>query len=255
MRVFALTFFSLAMVSAAQSSDPRQLLQQAKQLLQQPGKAREAMPLLQQANEQWQAVSSAEPAYAESLDLYVQVLRSSHDISSTAWQAEAQPLAERAVQILDAHPDTPREMLALALEIQADTLGRSSLGASAWQRASAIRGERISSMQFNAADVLKSDAMTPLRIGNGVSPPALASKVEPQYTEVARLSKVQGSVVLGIVIGTDGIPRSIKLVRGCGYGLDEKAAETVSHWRFRPGVKDGNPVAVMAQIEVNFRLL
>ena len=45
------------------------------------------------------------------------------------------------------------------------------------------------------------------------------------------------------------------VVRSLGLGLDEKAIEAVNKWKFRPGVKNGQPVAVQATIEVNFRLL
>jgi TonB family protein len=38
-------------------------------------------------------------------------------------------------------------------------------------------------------------------------------------------------------------------------GLDEKAVEAVEKWKFKPGFKDGKPVAVAATVEVNFRLL
>jgi hypothetical protein len=46
-----------------------------------------------------------------------------------------------------------------------------------------------------------------------------------------------------------------RVLRGVGYGLDEKALEAVAQWKFRPGAKDGKPVTVAATIEVNFRLL
>jgi TonB family protein len=69
------------------------------------------------------------------------------------------------------------------------------------------------------------------------------------------LARLAGTVVLSIVIGTDGLAHDIQVGRGLGLGLDEKAAEAVGKWTFQPGAKDGQPVPVAATIEVNFRLL
>lgn len=93
------------------------------------------------------------------------------------------------------------------------------------------------------------------RIGGGVSSPSLLFKVEPEYSEEARKAKFQGTVVLYVVVDEKGQPRELRVVRPLGLGLDEKAIEAVQKWRFKPGLKDGRPVAVAATIEVNFRLL
>ena len=52
-----------------------------------------------------------------------------------------------------------------------------------------------------------------------------------------------------------GQARDIRLLRSLAFGLDEKAVEAVREWKFQPGYRDGQPVAVQAVIEVNFRLL
>jgi protein TonB len=93
------------------------------------------------------------------------------------------------------------------------------------------------------------------RIGGGVSPPSILYKVEPEYSEEARKAKFQGTVLLFVVVDEKGMPRDIKILRPLGLGLDQKAVEAVEKWKFSPGKKDGKPVAVQAQIEVNFRLL
>ncbi len=93
------------------------------------------------------------------------------------------------------------------------------------------------------------------RIGGGVSPPSILFKVEPEYSEEARKAKFQGTVLLFVVVDEKGNPRDIKIIRPLGLGLDQKAVEAVEKWKFSPGKKDGKPVAVQAQIEVNFRLL
>jgi protein TonB len=55
-------------------------------------------------------------------------------------------------------------------------------------------------------------------------------------------------------IGRGGV-RNVRVLRGLGLGLDEKALEAVKQWRFRPGYRDGRPVVAPATIEVNFHLL
>ena len=71
----------------------------------------------------------------------------------------------------------------------------------------------------------------------------------------ARVAKIQGTVVLTVVIGVDGHAADITLVRSIGFGLDEKALDAIMQWQFQPGAQNGLPVPVQAQIEVNFRLL
>ncbi len=93
------------------------------------------------------------------------------------------------------------------------------------------------------------------RIGGDVSQPTLVLKIEPEYSEQARKAKYSGTVLLSVIIDANGTPRDIHVVRPLGLGLDEKAVEAVSKWRFHPAMKGGKAVAVLAQVEVNFRLL
>jgi protein TonB len=93
------------------------------------------------------------------------------------------------------------------------------------------------------------------KIGGGVSAPVPIFRPEPEYSEEARKAKWQGAVLLQLVVDENGVPQEIKVVRSLGLGLDQKAIEAVQKWRFKPGLKDGKPVPVSANIEVNFRLL
>ncbi|MCU1311361.1 MAG: outer rane transport energization protein TonB [Candidatus Angelobacter sp.] len=92
------------------------------------------------------------------------------------------------------------------------------------------------------------------RVGGGVSAPRPIYNPEPEYSEEARKAKYQGVVVLALIIGPDGRPRDVKVVRQLGLGLDEKAIETVRTWRFEPAKKDGQAVSVAINVEVNFNL-
>jgi len=91
--------------------------------------------------------------------------------------------------------------------------------------------------------------------GRGVTPPQLIYKVEPEFSEDARKAKHQGVVVLSIEVDASGNVRNIRVLQSLGLGLDEKASEAVTRWRFRPGLFDGKPVATEATVQVNFQLL
>lgn len=92
------------------------------------------------------------------------------------------------------------------------------------------------------------------RVGGGVSAPKAIFAPDPEYSEEARKVKQMGVVVLYLVVGPDGRPRDVRVVRALGLGLDEKAIEAVKTWRFEPALKDGKPVAVSVNVEVNFHL-
>jgi TonB family protein len=93
------------------------------------------------------------------------------------------------------------------------------------------------------------------RIGGGVSAPIPIYQPEPEYSEEARKAKLQGTVLLALIVDETGKPVGIRVTKALGLGLDQMAIQAVEKWRFKPGMKDGKPVPVIASVEVNFRLL
>lgn len=92
------------------------------------------------------------------------------------------------------------------------------------------------------------------RVGKGVVPPRPTHSPDPEYSEEARAKKYQGTVVLVALISADGCISKLQVQRSLGLGLDEKAIEAVRTWKFEPARKNGVPVAVLVNIEVNFKL-
>ncbi len=85
--------------------------------------------------------------------------------------------------------------------------------------------------------------------------PQLIYKVEPEYSEDARKVHFQGTVVLAIEVDANGVPSKIRVVRSVGLGLDERAIQAVSKWKFRPAMSGDHSVAAPARVEVSFHLL
>lgn len=88
----------------------------------------------------------------------------------------------------------------------------------------------------------------------GVTPPRIIYSVDPEYDKASHKAKVQGKVVLTLVVAKSGEPQDIKIAKSLNPALDEKAIEAVSKWRFAPATKDGEPMALRVNVEVNFHL-
>jgi TonB family protein len=95
-----------------------------------------------------------------------------------------------------------------------------------------------------------------VRPGRGVTIPGLLQQVKPQYTADAMRMKAQGEVFLECVVLPDGSVGSVKVSRSLDpvFGLDEEAIKAARQWRFSPGMRDGQPVAVAVVIEMTFTL-
>jgi TonB family protein len=93
-----------------------------------------------------------------------------------------------------------------------------------------------------------------LKVGGDVSPPILVYTTTAEYSDEARKAHVQGEVLLSIIVDIDGRPKSIAVIRPLGHGLDEEAIRAVRQWRFKPSQKNGQPVPVQMNIQVNFNL-
>jgi TonB family protein len=90
---------------------------------------------------------------------------------------------------------------------------------------------------------------------NGVGYPKCIDCPPAQLSDEARKAKFGGTVELQVVIQADGHPTNIVVVKRLGKGLDEKAVEAVSGWRFQPAYRDRKPVPVIVNIEVTFHLM
>jgi TonB family protein len=87
-----------------------------------------------------------------------------------------------------------------------------------------------------------------------VTPPHATYSPEPVYPDKARRKKQKGTVLVAVVVGTDGLVHDVKIDRGLNSDLDGAAVDTVKRWKFAPASKDGKPVAAEIKVEVSFNL-
>jgi len=87
------------------------------------------------------------------------------------------------------------------------------------------------------------------------SHPQVLSRTDVEYPWRARMLEEEGVVELAIRIGVDGSPREIRVARSSGHAqLDAAACSAVTHWQFRPLMRDGSPVEAWARLPITFRL-
>ncbi len=94
------------------------------------------------------------------------------------------------------------------------------------------------------------------RPGSGIENPRVLRDVKPKYTADAMRAKVQGTVWLEVVVRPDGTVGDVIVTKSLDsvFGLDEEAIRAAKQWRFAPGTRFGEPVAVLVTLEVFFNL-
>ncbi|HTS48050.1 MAG TPA: energy transducer TonB [Bryobacteraceae bacterium] len=88
-------------------------------------------------------------------------------------------------------------------------------------------------------------------LGPDVSPPRVTKQVSPNY-KTARGVRLEGSVTVGLIVSSQGVPRDVRIVKGIDKDVDQSAVEAVRQWRFAPARKDDKPVAVRVSLELDF---
>jgi len=90
----------------------------------------------------------------------------------------------------------------------------------------------------------------------GITLPKVVKEVRPEYTREAMDAHLEGTVVLTVVVQDDGKVGEVKVSKSLDptYGLDKQAVAAAKQWEFKPGMKDGKPVAVRVDLELKFTL-
>ena len=89
---------------------------------------------------------------------------------------------------------------------------------------------------------------------NGVLPPILVQRLEPEYPELARKLHQEGVVILRAVITVSGAVDDVQVVKSAGPLLDASALAAVRRWLYKPATRDGRAVAVYLDVTVTFGL-
>jgi hypothetical protein len=108
--------------------------------------------------------------------------------------------------------------------------------------------EKINRKEFKPADP------NVLKVGGDVMAPKLLNGLEPGSNEFAQKNGIAGLTSFKTVVDANGIPTEIAIARPIGFGLDEKAIEAIRNSHFRPATKDGQPVPVVVDLVVTFRI-
>lgn len=94
---------------------------------------------------------------------------------------------------------------------------------------------------------------TPVRVGGDIKAPRKIRDVVPVYPAIARAARVQGSVIVEAIIGTDGRVRGSRVLRSIPL-LDQAALDAVREWQYTPPTLNGAPIEVIMTATVTFSL-
>jgi TonB family protein len=113
---------------------------------------------------------------------------------------------------------------------------------------SVLTSDEISRLKFS----YNGNPVNPVR--DGISPPVPLISPEAEFSDDARRAKYQGTCLISLTVDRNGLPRNLRVVKPLDYGLTEQSIEAVKRYRFKPAMKNGEPVPVEVNIEVSFHI-
>lgn len=108
-------------------------------------------------------------------------------------------------------------------------------------------------VEWNLAAVRR-QSHEPVRVGGDVKAPIAMNPIEPAYPDAARADRIAGIVILETEIDKSGEVRKIIVLKRLPRGLDDAAIDAIRLWRFKPGTVDGQPVDVIFNLTVHFKI-
>jgi TonB family protein len=107
-------------------------------------------------------------------------------------------------------------------------------------------------LYLSAPAIAGQDAEPVYDLTEEITPPRITHKVNPEPGPNAHGVRIVGSVIIGLVVTSEGLPRDVHIVKSLEKSVDESAVLAVKQWRFSPATKDKKPVAVRISFELEF---
>jgi len=118
-------------------------------------------------------------------------------------------------------------------------------------RATTVQSSGFTSADVPAPPTVRSHAA---EAATRALPAEILSKPTPVYTQEARSLRIEGEVLLEVVLEASGSLRVVKVVRGLGHGLDDNAVKAAEQIHFKPAMRDGQPTDSTVVLHIVFQL-
>jgi len=112
----------------------------------------------------------------------------------------------------------------------------------------------VGTVMAQASGQSQKNTTKPLELTDDITPPKLVEVAMPTYTENAKKKKIEGTVVVSIVVDAKGDVTDAKVVKSLDPELDQSALVAVKMWRYKPATKEDQPVAVRMNVNLDFNL-
>jgi TonB family protein len=163
-------------------------------------------------------------------------------------------LARRMFSLLDDHPVSRVRLLFSYISISILLGWVACMAVMTFPLMALPRGQETAVEEMTTPPVPAEPHVETYGPDSGITPPNVTAHVDPEFSDAARQSRIQGTVLLEGIVQTDGTITDVNVRRSLDRQLDRNAISAVRQWRFEAGKLHGQAVPVKLLIEVNFRL-